>query len=278
MIGGILLVCLLVGTFYDYSLAQMIYQPQSIFGILFASYGQLPAMLCFSIAGILIIKMNRSKHKMAKVISYLGGGLLNILAILGIVMDPMLYIPHMSLPLSVMIAIFIVAICDVGIWKCSEGAQRKDIKTLVAILLGVILIEIIFINIVKIPWARPRMRLLVEHPEVIFQPWYVIGNQMKEHFMALGIAGEEFKSFPSGHSGNAACAMLIGLLPLICSKLKGKETLLLGLGFGFTCIVACSRMIMGAHFLSDVTIGITITFLVECSLVYLLIQKNKKIK
>ena len=48
---------------------------------------------------------------------------------------------------------------------------------------------------------------------------------MKNYLMALGVAAEEFKSFPSGHTGNAACAILLVILPLVCQKLKGKENI-----------------------------------------------------
>lgn len=278
IVGCILITCLGIGSMFDYSISQTLYRPDSIFGMILASYGQLPAMLCFSISGTLIMKLNQSKKKSIQIVCYGIGGLLNIFAILGVVLDPMLYIPNMSLWLSVIIACILILIADVAIWKLSEGADAKDMKTFICILLGVFLIEIIFINIVKIPWARPRMRMISSQPEALFQPWWVIGNQMKDQLMVLGVAAEEFKSFPSGHSGNAACAIMLGLIPMISARLKGKETILFWIGFGFAITVACSRIIMGAHFLSDVTIGISITFIVECSFVYYFIKRKNKQK
>lgn len=134
-------------------------------------------------------------------------------------------------------------------------------------------LEMIIINIIKIPWARPRMRMITAQNQV-FQPWWVIGSDMKDHLMALGIAAEEFKSFPSGHTGNAACALLLGVLPVICQKLKGKENLLFFIGVIFTLTVAFSRIIVGAHFLTDVTIGMSVTFLIEVIFVYKLWKKD----
>ena len=81
-------------------------------------------------------------------------------------------------------------------------------------------------------------------------------------------------SFPSGHTGNAACALLLGVLPVICQKLKGKENLLFFIGVIFTLIVAFSRIIVGAHFLTDVTIGMSVTFLIEVIFVYKLWKKD----
>lgn len=276
IVACILVGLLIVGTFFDYQISSAVFNEQNIFGIILASYGQLPAMLCFSISGTLIIKISLSKTSFSRMIAIAGGVLLNILAVLGIMMDPMLYIEGMSLFVSLVIAIVIVLIVNFGIWKISEGADKKDMKTFICILLGTILVEIILINIIKIPWARPRMRMIATQPDAFFQPWWVIGNDMKDHLMALGVASEEFKSFPSGHTGNAACAILLGILPLIAHKLKGKETMLFFLGFAFACLVACSRIIMGAHFLSDVTIGLSVTFIISCMFVYKMIKKNKK--
>lgn len=79
----------------------------------------------------------------------------------------------------------------------------------------------------------------------------------------MGIVSEEFKSFPSGHAANAAIMILLGSLSLLDEKFKGKKDLLFFIGFGFALVVAFSRIVAGAHFLSDVTIGILITFLFE---------------
>ena len=118
------------------------------------------------------------------------------------------------------------------------------------------------------------MRMIVQQPFASFQPWWIIGSDMKNHLMALGVAAEEFKSFPSGHTGNAACAILLVILPLVCQKLKGKENILFFIGIIFTLIVAFSRIIMGAHFLTDVTIGMSVTLIIEMLLIHILWKKE----
>lgn len=277
ILGSFLLLCMIVGTFFDYQISEILFNPQSFFGMLFASYGQLPAMLCFSVSGLLLFKIKKSNW-LSSLLCISGFVVLTSFAVLGITLDPMLYIPNMSLGISLLIAICIVILTDGLIWKYSASADRKQIKVFILILLGTILTEIILINIIKIPWARPRMRMLAVQPQAAFQPWWVIGCEMKELLISLGVAAEEFKSFPSGHSGNAACAMLLCVLPLISQKCRGKETLLFMIGAGFMLIVAFSRLIMGAHFLSDVTVGMSITFIIENIVVYIFIKRNKQLK
>lgn len=132
----------------------------------------------------------------------------------------------MSIVLSVMIAVIIVGVIDFIMWKLTQNANREQVKKVIILFLGVMFLEIIIINVIKIPWGRPRMRMITAQNQV-FQPWWVIGSSMKDHLMSLGIAAEEFKSFPSGHSANAACAMMLGVLPCYLSKTKGKRKLII---------------------------------------------------
>lgn len=276
LIGGLLCILMVIGSFFDFQISTQLFNIDSLFGMLLASYGQLPAMLCVSVAGMLLIKISKGQKKIVVILSYLFGILFNIFAIMGITMDPMLYIPHMSIVLSVMIAVIIVGFIDFIMWKLTQNANREQVKKVIILFLGVMFLEIIIINVIKIPWGRPRMRMITAQNQV-FQPWWVIGSGMKDHLMSLGIAAEEFKSFPSGHSANAACAMMLGVLPVICQKLKGKENLLSFIGIMLTLTVAFSRIIMGAHFLTDVTVGMSVTFLIEVIFVHLL-WKRKDIK
>lgn len=277
ILGSFLLACLVIGSVFDYQISNLLFNPHSYFGMFFASYGQLPAMLCFSVSGLLLIRIKKPTL-ISRLLCITGFVLLTSFAVLGITLDPMLYIPNMPLGISALIAVCIVILTDGLIWKYSASADRKQIKIFILVLLGTILTEIILINIIKIPWSRPRMRMIAIQPQAAFQPWWVIGSDMKDYLLTLGVAAEEFKSFPSGHSGNAACAMLLCVLPLITPQCKGKETVLFMIGVLFMLIVAFSRIIMGAHFLSDVTVGMSITFIIENILVYVLVKRNKELK
>jgi len=74
----------------------------------------------------------------------------------------------------------------------------------------------------------------------------------------LSLAHDECKSFPSRHSANVATLIWISMLPTFIKGLQKKTTFLLVIAISWTVMVMISRMIMGAHFLSDVIIGATI--------------------
>lgn len=273
ILAVMLLVFMVVGSFFDYQISQALFNIKSPFGIFFASFGQLPAMLCFAAGGTLLFKLVDSSRKISSFFCIVFGILLNLLAVSAVTMDPMLYIENMPLALSAVIAVTIVAVVDILIVKLTKESSREQIKKFITLAILTMFLQALIINIIKIPWGRPRMRMISVTEGASFQPWWVIGSEMKTKLMALGVASEEFKSFPSGHTGCAACALLLAALPLLSDRLKGKETMLLWIGVAFTIVVAFSRIIMGAHFLTDVTVGMSVTVLVISILMNILYKK-----
>ena len=104
------------------------------------------------------------------------------------------------------------------------------------------------------------MRMIDETAEAGFMHWWLPGYEGKEALLAAGIEGEEFKSFPSGHAANGAVAMLLTAFVALRDSLRPRADLFLMLGFAWALLVALSRVIAGAHFLTDVTMGMAITF------------------
>lgn len=52
--------------------------------------------------------------------------------------------------------------------------------------------------------------------------------------------------------------MLLCLLPKLSAKLEGKQTALFLVGFVWAVLVALSRIIMGAHYLTDTMAGFAV--------------------
>lgn len=106
--------------------------------------------------------------------------------------------------------------------------------------------NIITINVIKQFWGRERYRHMVLNNDYSgFSKWYIPQSIA---------SGDEFKSFPSGHSANASIIMLLALYPYI----NEKKTKVFILAASFKTMVQFSRIMQGAHFLSDVTMGVII--------------------
>ncbi|MBQ7687821.1 MAG: phosphatase PAP2 family protein [Clostridia bacterium] len=101
----------------------------------------------------------------------------------------------------------------------------------------------------KYLWGRVRFRtLLADGSFDAFTGFWVIN----------GVNGN--RSFPSGHTANAAMFYLAMLLPYLNKKIRKYWFLCWLVPFLYTSAVAYSRLVMGAHYLSDVTVGGMIGF------------------
>lgn len=257
----ILAVMMLVGSFFDYQISCALYNESNPFGITFAAYGEIPATLGFSAAGMMLLLAHNKEKKLIGVLQCIAGALLVAMGTLSICFMPTIYLSWPK-PVVAVVGIILDAVVIFFVVRLSKKADRGEMIRVASMLFFVIFAEMMIINIIKVPWGRARMRLVANDARAYFMPWWQAGDTLKSTLVAAGVAAEEFKSFPSGHTGNATVMIiLLGLLPRLSSKLEGKEHVLAWCGFAWACIVAFSRIIMGAHYLTDTTVGFTVGFL-----------------
>ncbi len=96
---------------------------------------------------------------------------------------------------------------------------------------------LIFIALVKLLWGRIRFRDLAGHYDK-FTVWY----------LPQGITGND--SFPSGHA--AMGWMLLPLFVLVTNQPLRKRIILKGIVISWALTLCVSRIIIGAHYVSDV--------------------------
>lgn len=101
-----------------------------------------------------------------------------------------------------------------------------------------------------------------------YTPWYKVGND-------FGIYSEA-NSFPSGHTAAAAYSLLLPALALKSKKAKIFFIPAFLLTFGYTLTMGITRLVRGAHYMTDVAAGamIMLGVLMVIMLVMNLIQKR----
>lgn len=254
----------LVGSFYDLQISEALVNPANPVGIFGAAYGEYPLALALLVGGLILV-LFRNTQKTGLMVTQI---VLGSVAILGsvafLVVNPIRFIDGAQ---AVVIGIDVLLVAAV-IWitfRSLRGVNRELAVRVAIVLLVISLGELLIVNILKIGWERPRMRMLMEVPDATFAPWWSPGTPEKGLLVASGVAPEEFKSFPSGHTANAT--VLIASTALATLK-RGWEKALPWLFWGgvvWGFYVGFSRIIMGAHFLTDTVVGFTVTFL--CTLV-----------
>ncbi len=275
LIGVFLVIMLIVGTLMDYPISSALYQPDNGFGLLLAAYGQLPSSAGAVLAGTLFLIGRSRGSRTARIWQTVIGLVMIGVGVYMLCENPVEYM-DMNLILSCIIALVITVLMMALAVFVSQNARKEDVLLVATIFLFTIVLQMVLINLIKIPWGRPRMRLIETDARVSFIPWYEPGTALKDSLVAAGVEAEEFKSFPSGHTGHAVILMLYGLLPWLRNG-AGRTTdpgqkdralsltpsirLFVWIGFGWAVLVALSRMIMGAHFLSDTVVGFAVSFL-----------------
>lgn len=244
--SGILLI---IAAFFDLQISQFLYNPDSVFGKIFEAVGEFPAVFIASFCAVSMAVVQKMQNDNKVNLKCIGSSILAVL--LGIMAGfmPINYIgihKAFAIPLG-------VAVLVADYFMAKAVAKNHAAELYKASVLGVELFFIVLLlfNSVKILWGRERFRhMMAIGTTEGFTMW----------FIPQGVAaGNEFMSFPSGHSANAAILMWITLLPTFIPKLKNKETILRTIACIWVALVMFSRIIMGAHFLSDVTMGMAIS-------------------
>lgn len=119
---------------------------------------------------------------------------------------------------------------------------------------------LLFAQPLKIIWGRIRFRDLAENYSD-FTPWY----------LPNGITGNQ--SFPSGHATMGF--IMIALFVFIADKSFYKRIFLKGLIISWALAVCASRVVIGAHFASDVLFGAMIMVVIYLFLIH---NANKTLK
>jgi len=246
---AICIILAIVFAFYDLEISKQIVNQNSGWASFLEKYGMIPGLLVI-LSGIYIYYSTIKKNSDAwsyvqKVVFFLAGSGL-IFYLFDILFNDTVsnhFIIFLIVSFSTNIIIFILL------------QTRQPVQNTIAINYARIVVwmallgYVICIQLVKWFWGRVRFREL-DAAFSQFTPWY----------LPQGITG--YDSFPSGHA--AMGWILLALLILFTNKKPWIKYLVFALILLYAVVLALSRVIIGAHYASDVLFGsffIIITFL-----------------
>jgi len=264
LISGLIWVSVLIlALFYDFRISSHIADPLSGFGRLLELVGEPPAILwaCFNLS-LVIAKLWKMPSRGRREAVLIGMSLFALVAatvytvsatfsyIVGWQEDAgvpslptavstcltvgitfavtvfLLWLPH-RLSYAALVSYFDIAVC------CVKAALLT-----LAVIWGI-----------KLLWGRVRFRQLTSPED--FTPFW----------RPNGFTG--YFSFPSGHTANAAVIItFLYYLPILRQKKKLPYTAIKILLFSWIIVLAFSRVLVGAHYLSDVLCGGAITLII----------------
>lgn len=274
---AVLVLFMIAGSIWDLQISKWLYPGhENSFGQFFAAFGELPAFLALTCSGaLLLVYRERINPAWSALIAACGAALI-VMGLVLCVHEATDNVQALPVWVALLVALFTAAISAAGIIYYARGASAKTVVRFVLTLAVVSIGTMLIINIVKVPWGRARMRLIVQTGnDSYFSPWWQAGSELKKKLVADGVSSDEFRSFPSGHTACAACAMLLALLPTLKKGAEKRIRLLYVIGCGWCAVTAFTRLHMGAHFLTDVTMAWLIA-LGMCVLSVYLFYFNKK--
>ncbi|MCD8131703.1 MAG: phosphatase PAP2 family protein [Lachnospiraceae bacterium] len=284
-----LFVLLILGAFGDYQISCALYDESNPVAVFFAAFGECPAYLGLVAAGTMVLAACHRQHTLTGILPRHGnhgcssGGnrrfsdsngcssksvahsLMDILQCSGgaalvaaggflTCNTPGNYLDWpdwVSIAAGLLLTVIIIA---ATIFLC-HGADPAIVRRVALVFSLTILGQLLLVNVLKVLWGRPRMRLVVSDARAYFMPWWQPDTSLRNTLTAAGVAADEFKSFPSGHTADAAMAVLLVILPCIRPELEPYRRGLFGFGFIIACVTGFTRIIMGAHYLTDVAAG-----------------------
>ena len=274
---GVLLVGFILGSFFDLQINQALFLENNAFGIGMAAFGVYPCYIGLSFSGgilFLVAFKNKEMPIWGKIICY-------FLSVFAVFMAVWLTGKEFASPNGLnnekikiygyLIAAAVMIPVAIGsFFLCRKG----DLKMLFRM---AVLMVIIFTCgllppgfLIKLVIHRPRYRYMVRNSigGCDFYNWWQSCSNYKDYIGLVDASGfeitkEEFKSFPSGHSGTGAIMMMfLPYFAMAFKKLRGKETLLFYIGFMWMLVMMFSRLTVGAHFLTDTCAGALFTTIV----------------
>ena len=286
-VSVILLVLTVIGSLWDYEISKAVYlgelPSENFFGVAFAFVGVIPTFVGWAFLGASILYLSRKQCPSKK-----KRGWLTALSVLLFVLsffyfcNTLLFVNESAFSVHWAIAYSIgIAILALGAfwgYKMSKNSDNPELLKRVLFLTVISLVTMVIISATKEIMDRPRFRWVMEtgNPEY-FRAWWQSGSALKAS-QSVSAMKNAFSSFPSGHSAYAMFAVFIfPALAEFKTKWKKYRVALCVVGFIWWALIAFSRLTVGAHYLTDVSIAAMVTIL-GCVVTALLFNCLKKKK
>lgn len=282
--GGIALfaILLILGSLFDLQISKAIadlkegqYQSSNIFGRIFETIGEMPLYLIVGFAcSVVFANLSKRKQKNYFIVIKIICVLLTLFAFyfmyyrlfknLSIHFD----FENQLGKVTDYLAYFLLGALSCGILFFFSQKYPvyflNKMLPLALVMLSASLFSVIFSQGIKIVSKRYRFCTLNAIQNFsLFTNWFNFkGNlPITDQMLLMGVQSDGAKSFPSGHVASGALVICFTALPALFDKLNNKKHRIIinAVIWIFIVMLMVSRIVMGKHYLSDVTVGLFIT-------------------
>lgn len=249
---------LLTGSLFDYCLDAFLYTPNSFYGRFFYVFGQLPFYWGILLSLLLLGSVYKKERGKSIALYLLFASALIAFGITIGLNAAKVFSGWWIYLIGVLLLILPVLFLYQNVKTAADCKKKRYALFAFLLCLGQFVITLA----IKEIWDRPRYWVLNEFPSVPFVPWFKIDPGIKAQYMnEFSLPADGFKSFPSAHTSCASCILILSALPFLKSEYKRYTNRIQFFCLLYIALVALSRMIMGAHFLSDTVAGFLVTYI-----------------
>ena len=258
-------VTFVMGSFFDYQINDALFHNLDTFGLILSATGTIPGygVLAFMGGGLLFFGIKRKFPHVAWKVT--------CLVFAPICLAAFIYFSGKEffsrngfyfLDINPLFGyLFVVPVAGgigyLGYYLTSKTDNENLWKIYLLIVIAITVALVGGVTLLKEIFHRPRFRAIMTSgvAGLDYHPWYVRCANYKD-FIFAGVNKEDFKSFPSGHAGTCAVFMMFMVfLPQINKKYQKMQIPCFYIGLAWTLLISFSRMYVGAHYLSDVSMG-----------------------
>lgn len=156
--------------------------------------------------------------------------------------------------------------CSVALLFCASTSTIDKLVYFALITLIMSALTNAIVQSLKPIFSRLRYRAMTATNDTTFSGfsnWYQpnFQNSLSDAQKAADLSNDIFKSFPSGHTAGASSMLCLLCLPFLFKQKKISKILIFVLCPLYVFVVGFSRIVMGAHFLSDVVFAMIVGYI-----------------
>ena len=267
IVMGVGVIGIILGSFFDFQISKAIANPHSYLGITISAIGPTIGFAAVALmgGGFIAFGLKKDYHIVLRILFF-------ILA--ACCFGVSIFYPAgeyfgvngfswLGIPKAVGYAVVLLpeAAAVVGGYFLFRNVQNKNMWIVWCIIIGLLLLALAaIVPTIKDFMRRPRYRFLMNGHEDMFHKWFEPFKEYKQYIADNPTEPHDnFKSYPSGHSAETAILIVAAtFFPLADKKFEKYQMPAFYIACGVTALVMFARILAAAHFLSDVSWGMTI--------------------